>query len=294
VSAPPPDDAPVLLVDVLLRTERWLREKGIPSPRYETELMLCHALGMQRLQIYLAHDRPMSPAELGKIRAIVKRRGAREPLAWILGEQGFHAVDLLVGPGVLVPRPDTEALVEAFLAAVPASEPGPIYVADIGCGSGAVGLAVATARPEVRVFAVDLDDAAIQTTKANVERLGLRDRVAVLKGDLLSPIPATRRIDWVLSNPPYIPRGEIDALQPEVSRWEPRLALDGGPDGLDIYRRLIPAAAERAHRGLFLEVGHDQAPRVADLLRRAGFVGLSTHQDLGGHQRVVGGRLPER
>jgi release factor glutamine methyltransferase len=282
----------VRLVDVLLRTERWLRERGIPSPRREAELLLSHALGLERLQLYLAHDRPMNATELEALRALVRRRGSREPLAWILGSQGFHAIDLLVEPGVLVPRPDTEALVEAFLMAVPADEPGPIYVADVGCGSGAIGLAVAHARPAVRVYAIDIDETALRVTKRNVEALELRDRVAVLKGSLLAPVPADRRIDWVLSNPPYIPSKDIAGLEPEVSRWEPRTALDGGPDGLEPYRQLIPQAAQRAHRGIFLEVGHDQAGRVADLLRRAGFTHLATHDDLGGITRVVSARTP--
>jgi release factor glutamine methyltransferase len=282
----------VRLVDVLLRTERWLREKGIPGPRREAELLLSHALGMERLQLYLAHDRPMNEAELATLRELVRRRGAREPLAWILGTQAFHAIDLVVEPGVLVPRPDTETLVDAFLAAVPVDEPGPIYVADVGCGSGAIGLAVAHARPAVRLYAIDIDDTPLRVTKRNVEALGLKDRVAVLRGDLLDPVPADRRIDWVLSNPPYIPSRGIDALEPEVSRWEPRRALDGGADGLEPYRRLVPQAARRAHRGLFLEVGHDQAGRVTDLLRRAGFIHLQTHADLTGIPRVVSGRVP--
>jgi len=282
----------VRLVDVLLRTERYLRDKGIPSPRREAELLLSHALTMERLQLYLAHDRPMSEDELAQLRELVRRRGQREPIAWILGSQGFHDIDVLVEPGVLVPRPDTEALVNAFLEAVPADEPGPIYVADVGCGSGAIGLAIAHARPAVRLFATDIEEAPLRVTRRNVEALGLKDRVAVLRGNLLEPVPADRRIDWVVSNPPYIPSGDLAALQPEVSRWEPRRALDGGPDGLEPYRQLVPQAARRAHRGLFLEVGHDQAGRVSDLLRRAGFEGLATHDDLGGIARVVSGRTP--
>lgn len=280
----------VRLVDVLTRTERYLRERGVPSPRYEAELILAKALGMKRLQLYLAHDRPMNQGELDAVRPLVRRRGSREPLAWILGEQGFHAVDLVVRPGVLVPRPDTEVLVEAFLKGE-AETGAPIYVADVGCGSGAVGLAVAHARANVRVYAIDLDDTALQTTRENVTALGLGDRVGVLKGDLLAPVPAARPIDWVLSNPPYIPHRELEGLEPEVSRFEPRLALDGGADGLDIYRRLIPEAARRARRGVAVEVGHDQAPRVADLFRRAGLVEVTAHADLAGIPRVVAGRV---
>lgn len=280
------------LVDVLTRTEAWLRRRGVPSPRLEAELLLSHVLRMQRLQLYLSHDRPLTTAELDALRPLVARRGQREPLAWILGHAGFHAIDLIVRPGVLCPRPDTETLVDAALSWIPdAAEP--IFVADVGAGSGAVGLAIAHARSNLRLYAIDLDEAALETTRANVDQLGLGQRVAVLRGDLLNPIPMHRPVHWVVSNPPYIPSREIDALMPEVARHEPRLALDGGPDGLELYRRLVPEARRRVRHGLLLEVGHDQAGRVVDLLRRAGFVGVRTWDDLSGTTRVVGGRCPD-
>lgn len=277
------------LVEVLTRTEKFLRGKGVTSPRLEAELLLAHVLGLERLQLYLLHDRPMSDAELDQLRPLVARRATREPLSWILGRRGFHDIELLVEPGVLDPRPDTETLVEAMLERIPADEPGPVYVADVGCGTGAVGLAIAHARPSVRLYAVDLDPIAIRVTKRNVQALGLADRVGVLKGDLLGPIPSERPIDWVVSNPPYLPSREIPGLMPEVSRHEPRLALDGGEDGLDTIRRLLAAAARRAKVGVMLEIGQGQAARVADLVRRAGFAELTTRKDLAGIERVVGG-----
>lgn len=286
-------EGPLVLVDVLLKTELFLRKKGIPSPRLEAELLLAKVLGLQRIGLYLAHDRPLSAPELGTLRPLVARRGQREPLSWILGEREFHAVKLDIEPGVLDPRPDTETLVDTLLAQIPSDAPGPIYVADVGCGSGAVGLAIAVARPAVRLYATDLDDTALRVTRRNVERLGLGDRVGVLKGDLLDPIPASRPIHWVVSNPPYVPTGELDGLEPEVSRHEPRLALDGGADGLDVVRKLVAVAAKRAQTGLLLEIGHDQSPRVTDLLRRAGFHDLCTAKDLSGIDRVVGGRIAQ-
>jgi len=279
----------IALVEVLGKTERWFRDKGVPSPRLDAELLLCHVLGLQRLQVYLQHDRPVTDAELDALRPYVKRRGDREPLAWILGHREFHNIDLLVEPGVLVPRPDTETLVEAALEWIP-SDADPVYVADIGSGSGAIGLAVAHERPGVRLYAVDRAPVPLRLTRANVERLGLATRVAVLEGDLLDPIPARRPLDWVLSNPPYIPSEEIDGLEPEVSKWEPRLALDGGKDGLDVYRALVPKAAERAREGVLVEVGAGQASRVADLMTRVGLTGVRTWKDLAGIERVVGGR----
>ncbi len=284
-----PPIAPTV-VQLLLQTEAWLRGKGVETPRLEAELLLAHLLKSTRLGLYLLHDRPLAPAEIEALRAMVVRRGKREPLAWILGVVGFHALDLAIRPGVLVPRPDSETLVDAALAWIPDE---PALVADIGCGSGAVGLALAQARPQLKIYAVDLAEAALETTRANAAALGLEARVAVLRGDLLTAIPTPRRIDWVVSNPPYIPSAEIDTLMPEVSRWEPRLALDGGPDGLDVYRKLIPAARRRNATGILLEVGAGQAGRVADLLRRAGWTGIDTWNDLPGITRVVGGRSPK-
>jgi len=279
----------ITLVEVLTRTEAYLRDHHIASPRLEAELLLCHVLGTERLQLYLMHDRPMSEAELGALRPLVRRRGDREPLAWILGHREFHALDLVVEPGVLVPRPDTETLVDAALEWI-GEAADPVYVAAVGGGSGAVGLALAKARPGVRLYAIDIDDTAIRVTRENVDRLGLSARVAVLKGDLLSPIPARRPVDWVISNPPYIATGEFANLEPEVSRHEPRKALDGGVDGLDAYRRLLPLAAERAREGVMVEVGHQQAGRVADLFRRQSMSDITTWNDLAGVPRVVGAR----
>mgnify|MGYP002828139164 CR=1 FL=1 len=280
------------MVSVIERTAAWLADKGVDSPRLDAELLVCHVLGLERLQLYLQFDRPFSDSELAALRPLVRRRGLREPLAWILGERGFHALDLQVDRDVLVPRPDTETLVDAALEDIPEDSDEPVYVADIGCGTGAVGLAVAAARPQVRLYAVDLSPQALANTKANVERLGLKDRVAVLRGDLLDPIPESRPIDWVLSNPPYIPSADIDALMPEVSTHEPRLALDGGPDGLDIIRRLIAQAVPRVRRGLRVELGAGQAAAVMQLLREAGLEDVRSWADLAGIDRIVGGVKP--
>lgn len=277
---------------MLERTSAWLASKGIDTPRLDAELLIGAVLGLERLQLYLAFDRPFTADELDRLRPLVRRRGQREPMAWILGERGFHAIDLKVHPGVLVPRPDTETLVEAALSYLDPDADEPVYIADVGCGTGAVGLAIAAARPSVRLYAVDVSPEALQNTRENVAELALQDRVGVLTGDHedpLAPVPQGRPIDWVVSNPPYIPSGDIDALMPEVSQHEPRLALDGGPDGLDIVRRLVRSAARRVRRGMLLEIGQGQASQTAELLRDAGFEGVKTWTDLGGIERVVGG-----
>lgn len=281
------------LVDILTRTEAYLRDRGIDGPRREAELLLSHVLGLERLQLYLSWDRPVTGEERDQLRELVARRGRREPLAWILGTTGFHGLDdLAVHRDVLVPRPDSETLVEAALEWIPPDQE-PVYVADVGSGTGAIGLAIAVARTGVRLYATDVSPAALANTRENVARLGLEERVAVLQGPLLDPIPRKRPVEWVVSNPPYIPRTTIDGLMPEVARFEPRLALDGGPDGLDVYRALIPRAAARATRGVLVEIGQGQGPRVIDLMRRAGLDPVRTWDDLAGITRVIGGLVPD-
>lgn len=280
------------LVDVLTLTAGWLRERDVPAPQLDAELLMSHVLDLPRLQLYLNFDRPMSDEELRTLRELMKRRGAREPLAYITGSQGFHALDLEIVPGVLVPRPDTETLVEAALEWISKEESDPVYVADVGTGSGAIGLSLAHADERIRVYATDVSPTAIELARRNVESHKLNARMAVLHGNLLEPIPPHRPVDWIVSNPPYIPTRQIDGLQPEVSRFEPRLALDGGPDGLGVYFTLIPIAAARARRGVLVEVGHDQSESVARIFRKQGMTEVRTWSDLGGHVRVVGGKIP--
>lgn len=279
------------LVEVLMSTAAYFKSRGIPSARLDAELLIGHALGLDRVQVYLAFDRPLLEEELEPIRALVRRRGNREPLAWIVGSREFYGRDFRVGPGVLVPRPDTETLIEALLPLLPLNEE--CFVADVGSGSGCIGLTLAAERPLLRLYAIDKAEAPLTFTRENVEALGLKERVAVLRGSLLAPVPAGRRIDWVVSNPPYIPSADIEGLAPEVRDQEPRLALDGGPDGLDVYRALVQEASARAQRGVAFEVGYGQAPEVAALVEAAGFPRVTLHADLGGVQRVVIGQRAE-
>ena len=270
------------LVDVLTKTTEFFKKAGIPSARLDAELILGHVLGLDRVKVYLNFDRPLKDEELDAIRPLVRRRASREPLAWVLGHKEFHGRDFVVTPGVLVSRPDTETLVDAALEWI---EGG--FVADVGSGTGCIGLTLALER-DIRLYAIDLSPEALAATKANVEKHGLKERVAVLRGDLLTPIPPARPVDWIVSNPPYIPSAEIDGLEAEVRR-EPRLALDGGLDGLDAYRSLIPAAAARARMGVLVEVGKGQADAVSAMMRAEGLE-ADTVKDLAGVERVVRGR----
>jgi len=243
---------------------------------------------MDRVTLYLQFDRPLNERELEPMRADVKRRANREPVAWIIGKKGFWTLDLASHKDVLVPRPDSETLVTAALDMI--AEDEPCFVVDVGAGTGAIGLSIVSERPLAKLFATDVSDAALRCTKANVETLGFSDRVAVLKGSLLGPIPAERQIDVVVSNPPYIPSADIEGLAPEIAQHEPRLALDGGVDGLDIYRTLIPAAAARATTAVLVEHGDGQHDAIRAMMEAAGMVDIKEYPDLTGTVRVVGGK----
>lgn len=277
----------VTLVDVLKKTELYFKSRGIPSPRLDAELIIGHHLGLGRVDLYMNYDRPFTDEELAALRPSVRRRGQREPVAYITGTKGFWTLDLHVAPGVLVPRPDTERLVELALEQIEPDED--CFVADICCGSGAIGLALASERPNLKLFSTDVSPSALECTRQNAITLGLKERVAILKGHLLEAIPENRPIDYIVSNPPYIASAVLETLEPEVAKHEPREALDGGGDGLDFYRELVPAAAKRARRAVFMEIGYDQGAAVSDLFQRANLKDVRVVQDLAKNDRVVVG-----
>lgn len=277
----------ITLLDVLKKSEAFLSKKGCQSPRLDAEILIGRALCMTRLEVYMQFERPMLEAELESIRSLIGRRSSREPVAYIEGSKEFWSQPFVVRPGILIPRPDTETLVEAALELIPIDEP--IFVADIGAGSGCVGLAIATERPKVKLFSTDISPVAIKTVTENAVALGLRERVAPLTGDLMSPIPDSRTVDIVVSNPPYIPTKDIDDLAPEILDFEPMGALDGGEDGLDIYRRLIPEASNRARRAVLVEVGAGQADAVTEIFNQSGLKEIGRHKDLSGIERVISG-----
>ena len=276
------------LLEVLDRTTEYLGRQGIERPKFEAQLLLAHVLKTERLQLFMQFDRPLSEAELAELREPVRRRGQGEPYAYIVGTQEFWSLDFAVAPGVLIPRPDTETLVEQALKLLPEGEER--FVADVCAGTGCVGIALAKERPELKVYATELSPAALELLRKNVAAHELQKRVAVLRGDLLSPIPQHRPIDVVVSNPPYIATGELAGLA--VSKFEPREALDGGRDGLAVYRRLVPEAARRARQAVLMEIGHDQGSAVAALFEQCGLSQVEVMKDLAGNDRVVKGLRP--
>lgn len=270
---------------VLEWTTTFFREKGLDSPRLDAELLIADALGIDRMRIYLDHHKPLLADELVAVRERVKRRGKHEPVAYITGQKGFWSLDLAVDRRVLVPRPDTERLVERALDRLK-GRVAP-RVVDVGCGSGAIALALAHERPDAEVIGVDRSPAALAVSRANAAALGL-DRVRWQEGDLLAGVDGP--FDLVASNPPYIPSGDIAGLMPDIVLFEPHSALDGGPDGLDLVRRLIPEAADRLLPGgvLLVEIGHDQGAAVAALAEADGrFEGVAIVADYGRRDRVL-------
>jgi release factor glutamine methyltransferase len=274
------------VLKVLEWTKGYLAEKGIGNARLETEWMLCSALGMDRVGLYVNYDKPLAPAELDFFRQMVARRAKREPLQYILGSQEFMGLEFEVSPAVLVPRYDTETLVEEALR----RSAGVKRVLDVGVGSGCIAVSVAKALPDAEVFGVDISTLALKIAEKNAQRNGVNIRL--FKGSMFEAVDGAS-FDMIVSNPPYIPSSDIATLQSEVRDFEPREALDGGTDGLDFYKNIIPQAASHLnHRGcLLFEVGVNQAPQVLQLFKKEGcYEELFTARDACGIDRVVGGR----
>ena len=264
-----------------------LAAMGIDEPRFDAELLLGEAMECERAAL-VADSGAEVPAPAGRrFGEMVRRRLRREPVAYILGRRGFRNLELAVDRRVLVPRPETELLVELAL------EMEPSRVLDVGTGSGAIALAMADELPGCEVVATDTSPEALEVARANAERLGLTERVRFLEGTL----PEGESFDLILANLPYIAERDWPTLQPEVTQWEPREALLAGLDGLDVYRAFLPACgraftpnAAITSAALAVEVGEGQAPAVAELFRQAGFGEIETRRDLAGIERVVVGR----
>jgi release factor glutamine methyltransferase len=268
------------------------RRRGLDSPRLDAELLLAHVLGVDRLRLLLDAGRMLTKPELLVYRELIVRRRRAEPVAYILGVREFYGHSLRVGPSVLVPRPDTETLVEVALDRTRAAH---LYgeALDLCTGSGCVAIAFARRRPTWRVTGVDVSPEAVTVARENVERAGAALNAHVLQGDLDATLPDGARYDLITANPPYIPTADLATLPADVREHEPRLALDGGADGLDVIRRVVAVAQWRLRpRGvLAIEVGHDQAARATALLEAARFTGVERRKDYGGIERVVSGAL---
>ncbi len=287
---------PASVGEALRAAVALLRDEGASrSPRLDAELLLARALGVTRAELFREPDREVTADEAAEFQTLLSRRLAREPVAYILGHRAFRTIDLEVTPEVLIPRPETETLVEVALEALrempiagPDPEDEPLAI-DVGTGSGCVALALAAEDPFVRLVATDVEPGALAVARGNAARLGLVRRVEFVLSDLFADV-GERPFDLVVSNPPYIPADEYVALEPNVRDYEPRRALYGGVDGLDFYRRLVPGAALLLRPGgtLAMEVGAGQADAVAAIVEAArAYETPALRDDLAGVPRVV-------
>lgn len=272
-------------------TAGWLAERGSDSSRLDAEVLLAHVRGCQRIMLYTAFDEVVPEEQRARFRELVRRRGAGEPVAYLVGSREFFSLPLAVSPAVLVPRPETEGLVVRAVDLCRAAESPRIV--DVGTGSGAIAVAVAKNLPRARVTATDVSSAALEVARLNAERLGLTGRIAFHEGDLLAAPAVAGPWDVIVSNPPYVKEDEVAALPRDVREHEPRGALVAGPRGVEVIERLVAQAADRLAPGgwLVLEAGPGVAGEVERLLAQTpGLVPGPTLKDLAGLPRVFQAR----
>jgi release factor glutamine methyltransferase len=265
------------------------RARGIENPRLDAEVIVAWALGIDRVRIIIDGKRPLVPEELARLRDLVKRRRAREPVAYLRGEREFYGRRFLVDKRVLIPRPDTETLVDAGLERTRHVSMS-MRALDLCTGSGCVAITLARQRPTSRVHATDLSADALAVAQENALRLGAYN-VSLSQGDLFAALPRSWRFDLVTANPPYIPTADIAGLTADIRDFEPRIALDGGADGLDVLRRIVAEAPEWLVQGgvLAVEVGAEEARDVARSFEARGFREVVLTKDYGKIERVVSG-----
>ncbi|MCP4788415.1 MAG: peptide chain release factor N(5)-glutamine methyltransferase [Fuerstiella sp.] len=287
-STAPTDD--VWTVQRILQwTADFLQQKEVESPRLEAELMLAHARNCQRIRLYTDFETPLADDERARMRDFVKRRAGREPLAYITGRKEFYGRDFAVGSGVLVPRPETETLIDVCLEHIPPDQA--VKVCEVGFGSGCIAVTLAKQCSRVSVDATDVSSHAMSFATQNVANHEVGQQVTLFEGDGFGPLPRepAGRFDGIVSNPPYIREDEMAMLMPEVAVHEPREALVSGADGLVLVRRLVSEAVDWLTEDgwMVLELDPAQCERVVELFRAAGFAKTAIHQDLSGNDRVV-------
>jgi release factor glutamine methyltransferase len=274
---------------LLAWAREWLASKGVENPRLDAELLLASALGCDRVRLYIDVDKPLGAGELARFKPLIQRRGGREPVAYILGSKEFYGRPFEVGPGVFIPRPETELLVQLALEGIPRGTSS--RALDLCAGSGAVGVTIAAERPEAQVDLVELSPQAAQFAERNAEK-NAPGRARVLQGDLYAALPDRERYNVIVANCPYIPARDARELAPEIVQHEPHLALFGGDDGLAVVRGAIAGLADRlAPGGMFAtEIDPLQGQKVAALCSAAGLTAVRVHKDLAGLDRHVTGK----
>ena len=277
------------VLEVIQKSSDFLAKKGVDSPRLQAELLLSHVLQLPRMQLYLNFERELKPAESDALRSLVKRRGRREPLQHILGSVSFCGIEISVNRHVLVPRPESELLAEAGWSFLAGRDPKPSTVLDFGTGSGCIAIVLATKCPAVSVLALDISPAATEVAKRNVARHDLSGRVRCVTGDGLMSLPAGSCFDLIISNPPYIASREIGMLEPEVRDNDPRVALDGGADGLEFYRRFASEATPFVNPGgrIMLEFGDGQSGPIRGMFEEQKWIVEGVREDYTRRPRIL-------
>jgi len=271
----------------------YLTQRDVDAPRLSAELLLSSVLGLKRIELYTQYNKPVAPEQLERLRELVKRAGRHEPVAYLVGRTEFYSIEFEVTPDCLIPRPETELLVQRAIEFL-RKRTGPQSVCDLCTGCGVIALAIARNVPDAKVLATDLSEPALAVAAKNVEKHKLQDRIELRHGDLFEPlVPQLDLFDVVTCNPPYVSAAEYEALEKNVKDYEPRLALHAGADGLDFYRRISEKVSQflKPDGILLLEIGYRQGDSVRDLLERAGpFADIKVEKDLNRNDRVVTAR----
>jgi len=280
------------ILRILEWTTAYFKSHHLEQPRAAAEILLAHALGVGRVDLYVQYDRCLEVEELGLFKGFIRRRIQREPVAYIVGKKEFWSMDLKVTPDVLIPRPETETLVEAALKIIRTKpRQAPMKMLDLGTGSGAIVLAMASERPDQSFYAVDRSEKALAIARYNAQTHELDEVITFLQGNWFDPVRDRKRyFDVIVSNPPYIASHEFEDLPPEITQYEPREALEGGPDGLDEIRLIIKHASDHLVPGgwLLFEIGYDQWVAVDGLISAAKtYSDWAVIKDYSGHDRVV-------
>jgi release factor glutamine methyltransferase len=286
---------PWTILKLIRWTDERFKKEGLPTPRLDAEVLLAESLGMDRVGLYSHFDQPLQPAELARFKKMIQRRLSREPLAYILGKREFWSLPFRVTVDVLIPRPETEILVAEALKVLAGTEREKQVwrILEIGTGSGAASIALAKELPSASLVATDLSDKALEVARENALANGVQERIQFMQGDLFDPLAEDVQFDLILSNPPYIPRGHFASLSPEVRDFEPRVALDGGKDGLAFFRRCLPRVGSFLQPGRWflseIGAGQDQdVRRIAE--KNSDLDSFEFIPDLAGIKRVFKAR----
>jgi len=283
----------------------YLTNKGIDSPRLSAELLLSHVVGLKRIELYMQFDKPVAEQQLEHLRDLVKRAGQHEPIAYLVGRTEFYSLGLNITPDCMIPRPETELLVERAIEFLRTHNTGTQFVCDLCTGSGCIAVAIAKNYPNARIIATDICDTALAVAAGNVEKHQLKDRITLLCGDLFDPIitgldvnklvpDSDRGFDLIVCNPPYVSNTEYEKLDRNVKDYEPKVALFAGVDGLDIYRRVIEKADRflKPDAALMLEVGYAQGRAVKELLEQTStFAEIKIEKDFQNNDRIVSAKI---